>query len=66
MTEADLPLEARHAPRFSGDYADLTVPGVVVELPADEAAALGIFEETALTADAAWDANADLRGSTHG
>ncbi len=66
MTEAELPPLARHAPRFSEDYADLTVPGVVIELAADEAAELGIFEETALTSEAAWDANADVGEVSHG
>ena len=39
---------------------DLLVPGVVVELDAGEAEDLGAFEETALTAADAWEANADL------
>jgi hypothetical protein len=45
---------------LSDDIADLLVPGVVVEVDAAEAESLGAFEETALTAAEAWDANADL------
>ncbi len=44
----------------SNTIADLLVPGVVVELDAAEAEALGAFEETALTEADAWEANADL------
>jgi hypothetical protein len=44
----------------STSFADLLVPGVVVELDAGEAADLGAFEETALSEAAAWDANATL------
>ena len=40
--------------------ADMLVAGVVVELDADEAEALGAFEETAVNEADAWDANADL------
>jgi hypothetical protein len=45
---------------LSNRLADLLVPGVVVELDAGAAEALGAFEETALTEAEAWDANADL------
>jgi hypothetical protein len=45
---------------LSNSLADLLVPGVVVELDAGEAEALGAFEETALTEAEAWEANADL------
>ena len=45
---------------LSNDFADLLVPGVLVEVDAAEAESLGIFEETALTEAEAWDANADL------
>jgi len=45
---------------LSDSIADLLVPGVVVELDAAEADALGAFEETALTETDAWEANADL------
>jgi hypothetical protein len=47
-------------PVFSNDYLDLTTPGVVVELTPDQAEALGAFEEDALSADEAWDANPDV------
>ncbi len=45
---------------LSRSFADLTTPGVVVELDAEEAASLGLFAETALSEAEAWDANADL------
>jgi len=45
---------------ISRAFADLLVPGVVVELDTREAEALGAFEETALTDAEAWEANADL------
>ena len=45
---------------ISHAFADLLVPGVVVELDAREAEDLGAFEETALTEAEAWEANADL------
>lgn len=66
MTEAEQPVVARHAPRFSSDYSDLEIPGVVVELAADEADDLGAFEETALSEADAWDANADVGAPQHG
>ena len=47
---------------LSDDIGDLTTPGVVVELDADEAESLGAFEETALSEADAWEANADLAG----
>lgn len=49
---------SRHSPVLSTDYMDLVTPGVAVVLDAAEAEALGAFEETALTHDDAWDANA--------
>jgi hypothetical protein len=52
----DLPARAI----ISHTFADLLVPGVVVELDAREAEDLGAFEETALTDAEAWEANADL------
>jgi hypothetical protein len=45
---------------LSDSLTDLLIPGVVVELDADAAEALGAFEETALSEADAWDANADL------
>ena len=45
---------------ISASFADLLVPGVLVELDAAEAESLGAFAETALTEAEAWDANADL------
>ena len=45
---------------LSDSFADLLVAGVVVELDAAEAEAVGAFEETALSEADAWDANADL------
>lgn len=47
-------------PLLSNSMDDLLVPGVVVELEAGEAEVFGAFEETALTEDEAWEANADL------
>lgn len=38
---------------------DLLVPGVIVEVTPDEADRLGAFEEDALGAGDAWDANLD-------
>ena len=45
---------------MSNSLSDMTVPGVMVEVDADEAEALGAFVETALTEAEAWDANFDL------
>jgi type IV secretion system protein VirB1 len=45
---------------LSDSIADLLIPGVVVELDAVAAEALGAFEETALTETDAWEANADI------
>ena len=56
----DGPRDATAEAMLSNDFADLMVPGVVVELDASEAESLGAFEETALTEAEAWDANADL------
>ena len=47
-------------PMLSGSIADVTTPGVVVEVDAAEAESLGAFQETALTEADAWEANADL------
>lgn len=44
----------------SRSLGDLTSPGVVVEVDAEQAEQLGAFEEDALTAEDAWEANADL------
>ena len=56
----DGPRDPPARPVLSGSIADLTTPGVVVEVDAAEAESLGAFEETALTEAEAWDANADL------
>jgi hypothetical protein len=45
---------------LSNSFADLLVPGVMIEVDAGEAESFGAFEETALTEADAWDANADL------
>ena len=45
---------------ISTSLQDMTVPGVMVEVDADEAEAMGAFVETALTEVDAWDANFDL------
>jgi hypothetical protein len=47
-------------PVRSESYADLTVPGVIVELDAAAAEELGAFEETALSEAEAWESNTDL------
>jgi hypothetical protein len=44
---------------ISSDTRDLGVPGVAVEMDAEEAQAWGAFEETALSEEAALDANLD-------
>lgn len=53
---------------LSEDFADVTTPGVLVVLDADEAEQLGAFEETALTEAEAWEANLDLEAgeASHG
>jgi hypothetical protein len=56
----DDPHDSASGPRISGSIADLTTPGVVVEVDAGEAESLGAFEETALSEADAWDANCDL------
>ena len=47
-------------PLLSTRLADLTTPGVAVELSPDEADAFGAFAESALSEADAWEANADL------
>ncbi len=59
-TSTDRPHDATADAVLSDQWADLMVPGVLVELDANEAESLGAFEETALTEAEAWDANADL------
>lgn len=56
-TPDNIPI-GRHSPVLSTDYLDLVTPGVAVVVDADEAEALGAFEETALTQEDAWDGNA--------
>jgi hypothetical protein len=56
----DDPRDPASGARVSGSIADLTTPGVVVEVDAGEAESLGAFEETALSEADAWDANCDL------
>ncbi len=56
---SDDPRNPTAPPVLSGSIADLTTPGVVVEVDAGEAESLGAFEETALTEAEAWDANGD-------
>ncbi len=57
---SDGPRDPTAAAVISSTLDDLLVPGVVVELDAGGAEALGAFEETALTEAEAWEANADL------
>ncbi len=45
---------------ISENLADLTVPGVIVELDPDEADRAGAFLDDALDEEAAWESNADL------
>jgi hypothetical protein len=60
MTPTRRPHDPTADALLSDDFADLLVPGVVVEVDAATAESLGAFEETALTEAEAWDANADL------
>ena len=50
----------RPSAQLSNSLADFAVPGVMVEVDPQEAEELGAFEEPALTAADAWDANADI------
>jgi hypothetical protein len=59
MSNPDNPLR-RYDPLVTQNLADLTTPGVVVEVDSDEAEALGAFEETALSEADAWESNADV------
>jgi hypothetical protein len=45
---------------ISDSLADLTLPGVIVELDPDEADRAGAFLDDALDEEAAWESNADL------
>jgi hypothetical protein len=54
------PRDASAEAMLSNDPADMMLPGIVVEMDADEAESLGAFEETALSEADAWDANTDL------
>lgn len=46
-------------PIVSRDYRDMLTPGVVVELTIEEAEALGLCEELALSEADAWASNSD-------
>lgn len=59
----DDPRDPASAATISESIADLTTPGVVVEVDAGEAESLGAFEETALSEADAWDANCDLEAA---
>jgi len=54
-----------HEATLSASPDDMMTPGVIVEVDPDEADAMGAFRETALGADDAWEANADM-GEDHG
>jgi type IV secretion system protein VirB1 len=47
-------------PVISTNIDDILIPGVQVELTAEEAEQLGAFEETALSEQDAWESNCDL------
>jgi hypothetical protein len=51
---------ARHSTVMSGDMVDLFLAGILIEHDPDSAELWGAFEETALDAAVAWDANGDL------
>jgi type IV secretion system protein VirB1 len=53
-------------PVHSSNIDDAELPGVVVELDHETAEREGAFEETALSAEEAWEANADLASPTVG
>lgn len=52
--------ESKTVPVVSRDFADADTPGVQIQTDAAEAERLGATEETALSLDDAWDANADI------
>lgn len=54
-------MENSNPPLISEHLTDLDTPGVMVELDPDEAEALGVFEESALSEADAWEANADIQ-----
>jgi hypothetical protein len=58
--------QRRPDPLVSLSLDDLMTPGVMVEVDPDVAGELGAFEETALSEDDAWDANADREESDDG
>lgn len=45
---------------YSRSVQDASIPGVMVQVDADDAERMGAFEETALSEESAWDANASL------
>lgn len=45
---------------YSRSVEDVSIPGVMVQVDADEAERMGAFQESALSESAAWDANASL------
>jgi type IV secretion system protein VirB1 len=47
-------------PVISTNSDDILIPGVQVELTAEEAELLGAFEETAMSEQDAWESNCDL------
>lgn len=54
------PRTTEDTPVFSRNINDADISGVQVEVDADEAERIGAFEETALSEEDAWAANADL------
>ncbi len=54
------PRDASAEAMLSNDPEDMMLPGIVVEMDADEAESFGAFEEIALSEADAWDANTDL------
>lgn len=56
----------RQMPRISSDSADEMTPGVMVEYSWEEAERMGAIEETAMSEEDAWEANADLADDDDG
>lgn len=50
-------------PRFSENLRDITIPGVQVLLDPDQADALGVIEDDALSEEDAWESNSDAAGT---
>lgn len=61
-----MPIEKPKSPVLSHNVSDWGTPGVIVEVDAEEAEALGAFEETALSEEDVWESSWDEADDRYG